>query len=299
MASLAVNALMGALGLTPIQNPAGGSEWIGEKMKNFGYVSENRNVAAELLASIALPMAAQSLGPRLFAAEQRAAQNMMQPSPMNAATRGQAGMIKYPYGRIPETLDERVQLRDLLVRHAEKSGYQVQKDAAQTGASLYTTISDPKTGAEAVVRLSDHAPAMKYVPGQTPYFSVDPTLGEKTAGGTFEQAVGFLGRQGLPLKNLGPRYAEIPTMNDVVAARHAAESQAFAQSEVARKALMSQAAKESGGAHLVSTKINSGGRRYDVFKEDGSKVTAYSRDIPDDLKTGDRNALIQFILNRP
>ena len=282
-----------------VEQPVGGSEWIGQKMQNLGLVSEKRNPLAEGLAAFAGPMAAQQIAPKVFAAELRAMENMAKPSPMNAATRGQAGMIKYPYGRVPETLDERMQLRDLLTRNAENSGYRVEHDAAQTGASLYSTITNPTTGAEAIVRLSDHAPAMKYVPGQTPYFSVDPTLGEKTVGGTFEQAINFLAKHDLPIKNLGPRYQGIPSMNEIVAARHASEADAYSQAQKARTAMMAQAAQESGGAHLVSTKVNSGGRRYDVFKEDGSKVTAYSRDIPDELKTGDRNALIQFILNRP
>lgn len=282
-----------------VEQPVGGSEWIGQKMQNLGLVSEKRNPLAEALAGVAIPAAANRLAPVAFAAEQRAAQNLTAPNRMNTAARGQAGMIKYPYGRVPETLDERIQLRDLLTRNAENSGYRVEHDAAQTGASLYSTISNPATGAEAIVRLSDHAPAMKYVPSQTPYFSVDPTLGEKTVGGTFEQAVNFLAKHDLPIKNLGPRYQGIPSMNEVVSARHAAEADAYNQAQKARTAMMAQAAQESGGAHLVSTKVNSGGRRYDVFKEDGTKVTAYSRDIPDSLKTGDRNELIQFILNRP
>ncbi len=59
---------------------------------------------------------------------------------------------------------------------------------------------------------------------------------------------------------------------------------------------MAQKAKDAGGVWMESTKINSGGRRYDLFKEDGSKVSAYSRDLPDSVKTGDRDALIAYIL---
>lgn len=76
-----------------VEQPVGGSEWIGQKMQNLGLVSEKRNPLAEALASFAGPMAAQQIAPRVFAAELRAMDNMAKPSPMNAATRGQAGAV--------------------------------------------------------------------------------------------------------------------------------------------------------------------------------------------------------------
>lgn len=76
-----------------VERPVGGSEWIGQKMQNLGLVSEKRNPLAEGLAAFAGPMAAQQIAPKVFAAELRAMENMAKPSPMNAATRGQAGAI--------------------------------------------------------------------------------------------------------------------------------------------------------------------------------------------------------------
>lgn len=76
-----------------VEQPVGGSEWIGQKMQNLGLVSEKRNPLAEGLAAFAGPMAAQQIAPKVFAAELRAMENMAKPSPMNAATRGQAGAI--------------------------------------------------------------------------------------------------------------------------------------------------------------------------------------------------------------
>jgi len=76
-----------------VEQPVGGSEWIGQKMQNLGLVSEKRNPLAEGLAAFAGPMAAQQIAPKVFAAELRAMENMAKPSPMNAATRGQAGAV--------------------------------------------------------------------------------------------------------------------------------------------------------------------------------------------------------------
>jgi hypothetical protein len=76
-----------------VEKPFGGSEWIGQKMQDAGFVSANRNPVAEALASFAGPMAVQQAGPKLFAAEQAMARNAAMPSPMNAATRGQAGAV--------------------------------------------------------------------------------------------------------------------------------------------------------------------------------------------------------------
>jgi hypothetical protein len=78
-----------------VEKPFGGSEWIGQKMQDAGLVSGNRNPVAEALASFAGPMAAQQAGPKLYAAEQAMRANMAAPTPMNAATRGQAGAIVY------------------------------------------------------------------------------------------------------------------------------------------------------------------------------------------------------------
>ena len=84
--------VMGLLGYKN-EAPVGGSEWIGQKMQNAGFVSPERNRLAEALAGVAIPAAANRLAPTLFAAEQKAAQNLAAPNRMNAATRGQAGAI--------------------------------------------------------------------------------------------------------------------------------------------------------------------------------------------------------------
>jgi hypothetical protein len=71
----------------PIENPVGGSEWLGQKMQDAGMVSENRNPVAETLMGLLGPSAITKGGKAVYAMEQNAAM----PSPLNAAMRGQLG----------------------------------------------------------------------------------------------------------------------------------------------------------------------------------------------------------------
>ena len=72
----------------------GSSEWIGKKMERGGMVSQDRNPVAEAGFSMLAPVAykgAQKAGGLLFNAEQRAMQNLAQPSTMQM--QGQRGAI--------------------------------------------------------------------------------------------------------------------------------------------------------------------------------------------------------------
>lgn len=73
----------------PIERPVGGSEWIGQKMQDAGMVSDQRNAPAEMLAGLLGPGAMSKAGKAAWAMEQNAAA----PTPMNAASRGQAGAV--------------------------------------------------------------------------------------------------------------------------------------------------------------------------------------------------------------
>ena len=59
-----------------VEAPMGGSEWIGQKMQDAGLVSPDRNITAEMIASIVAPVGVQRAAPALFAAEQAAARDM-------------------------------------------------------------------------------------------------------------------------------------------------------------------------------------------------------------------------------
>ena len=74
------------------EKPFMGSEYIGDKLQSMGAVSGNRNMIAEGLAGVALPMGAARLAPKVFAAEQAAVKNAMVPQKLNS----QAGVLRMP-----------------------------------------------------------------------------------------------------------------------------------------------------------------------------------------------------------
>lgn len=275
-----------------IENPVGGSEWIAGKMRGMGLLNDAPGSTADnwgnALGSVLVPLTA-AKAPQIARGLLQMGENAAIPQTLNR----QAGMIKTPFGRIPETYEDRAKLRDLLNKNAVKSGYEVAEDSAYSGASLYSTITDPVTGKEVVVRISDHRPAFKYIPKDTNYFSVSPDLGDVSSGGTFEQAISWMKDKGMPIKNIGPRYEK--TIAKANADRLAAIDQAK-ELDAYRNA---KPVVPDGKEYIMySTKINGGGRRYDVNLLDGRKITAYSKNIPDDVKTGDRDDLVRFIIDR-
>lgn len=69
-----VTTLLRPLGYK-VEKPIGGGEWFGDKMQQYGFVGDTRNPVAEALASIAIPVGASKVAPKVFAAEQAAIQN--------------------------------------------------------------------------------------------------------------------------------------------------------------------------------------------------------------------------------
>jgi hypothetical protein len=82
------------LGLPMPRNPVGGSQWMREK----GLTREPQNRTAGLLGEAAgniLPIVAAAKGPQIAQGLLQAGENLRAPTPMNTATRGQAGAIVY------------------------------------------------------------------------------------------------------------------------------------------------------------------------------------------------------------
>jgi len=290
------NSLLGLLGIKSAE-PVGGARWAERVGLSKPVGTGLPQVVGETLGLVA-PFAG-ARAPQVANKLLEYTDNVMAPSAANQAARNQLGMIQTPLGRIPETLDERMALRKLLERNALSSGYEVSSDAATSGASLYSSIVNPKNGKEAIVRISDHTPRSKYVPGNTPYFSVLPDQGTKKNGGTFEQAVSWLWQNGLPIKNIGPRYENMLLTAKKQQEEIAEASQKAYANALAAKQQKIQTAIESGQKYVIdSTKINSGGRRYDITLPDGKKLTAYSRDLPESIKAGSRDNLVAYILER-
>lgn len=281
--------------------PVGGSQW----MRNAGLLQDPKSHAAglvgETLGLLAGPLAA-AKAPQIAAGLLQGGANLAAPTTLSR----EAGMIYTGQGRIPETLNERAKMRDMLEKYATKSGYEISPGSAFSGASLYSDINNPATGARAIVRISDHAPAMKYVDKNVPYFSVDPTKGEKTSGGTFEQAVKWLGDNGLPINTLGPKYSAQLNAYEAELASFKAQQDAIKNAAIASQKASSNSLYEemlsNGQRYKVldqSTKLNSGGRRYDVVDaKEQKKLNFYSAHMPDDVRQGGREAIVEYILKQ-
>lgn len=178
-----------------VEKPVGGSEWVGQKMQDAGFVSPNRNALAEALASVAVPGAMAKAGPALYAAEQNAMMNAMAPGPRSGSAAAQLGMIRIPgRGQIPETHADVKKLSDRFGRLLDDAGVSYSADKSQISPARYFTFDnpasvDPVYGIESYkVRISDH----RNVHGAD--FSVDPSTGK-----TFEEMMSEVRGLGVPI----------------------------------------------------------------------------------------------------
>lgn len=195
------------------------------------------------------------------------------------------GMIKSPTGRIPENISDVNYLAKLLGKNAP----QAQIDEAATGSKYFSFENPIPDQLPLTVRIANHkANPSNNLGRQT--FSVDPS----DSGNTFEDAIRWLDTKGIALPRL------TANANKQEAQRIAAESLKMEQElakKVARNQLIQNAASNSyKGVLFSSTKINSGGRRYDLTDTNGIIRSFYSTDIPDAVKTGPRENLIDYLL---
>ena len=121
----------------------GSSEWIGRRMEQGGFVSADRNPTAEVLASLAIPMAAARVGPSLFAAEQRAAQNLAAPRTM--PMRGERGAVAW-HGT-PHKFDKFDPSKIGTGEGAQAFGHGLYFAQSKDVASGYRARLSPKAGA--------------------------------------------------------------------------------------------------------------------------------------------------------
>lgn len=171
----------------PIQKPVGGSEWIGDLLQRGGMVSENRNAPAEMLAGLLAPAAVKGASRAAFAAEQ----NAMMPDTLNQQYHGQLGMIRTPFGRIPETNKEVDTFADQVFGKAERLGLNPRSGASNVSNSRYVTFPQGDNP-DIQLRLSGHGDRHPDGDGMTRRFSVDPE-----SGNTFEMAKQWLKDQGI------------------------------------------------------------------------------------------------------
>lgn len=185
--------LMRPLGYN-VEKPVGGSEWIGQKMQDAGFVSPNRNPLAEALASFAVPAAANRLAPLLFNAEQAAAANLAKPAPMNFGMRGQFGGVKI--GGEMAKIDEATGLplnadgTVTVYHHTSKANAEaIAKQRALKSAgepSVYlTTEKNPVTGYGDTVVPVNVKPSLLQLDDEFPGGRLDFSIDVKKPGGSF------------------------------------------------------------------------------------------------------------------
>ena len=202
------------IGVPVPQNAFLGSQWMRER----GLTRDPENRMAGLLgeaAGMSLPIVAAAKAPQIARGLLQAGDNLRAPTPINSATRGQAGMIRTQYGRIPETAKEVDLLAKQLASKGKSLGYRVESNASNVSGSQYVTFKNPE-GVDLQVRLSNHGdryPNQLAAIGER--FSVDPQ-----SGNTFELAKQWLKTSGVDLsakaKKLAPVFYDDLTLEKIV-----------------------------------------------------------------------------------
>lgn len=189
-----VDALAWALrkgGLPIPANPVGGSDWMAQK----GFTAQPQNKLAGLAGEtmgLLGPVAVAAKAPQIAGGLLGMFDNAMAPTNLSK----QAGMIKTPFGRIPETSAEIDKMANTLRRQAERAGYSVNSGASNVSGSRYLTFDAPGVPS-AQVRLSNHGD--RYPTAEALRFSVDPD-----SGNTLEVARQWLKDSGYNLNRKAP-----------------------------------------------------------------------------------------------
>lgn len=181
-----------------IDNPVGGSEYIGNQMRRFGMVSPNRNALAEGLAGfLPISLPASGRAPQIAKGLLQVGENMAARPTLNP----QAGMLRIPgRGQIPENAGDVKKLSDRFGRLLDDAGVEYAFDKSNLSPARYFLFDKPASashtaqdiqnyGADAYkVRISDH----RNVHGAD--FSVDPHTGA-----TFEEMLESVKNLGIPI----------------------------------------------------------------------------------------------------
>lgn len=190
-----------------IENPVGGSDWMESKGLTRKVENKGGGLLGESVGGL-VPILAAAKAPHIAKGLLQGAENLAAPRAMNM----QSGMIKTPFGRIPENHKDAKQLADMLDRAGTSAGYTVTQSGSAISPSKYVTFSnklDDELAKTLQVRLSNHADKYPELATGT-RTSVDPSTEQ-----TFEQAVNWLGQNGFPTA-LSTKYRNIPSIEQGV-----------------------------------------------------------------------------------
>jgi hypothetical protein len=193
-------------------------------------------------------------------------------------------MIETKYGKIPENYKDVDSLAKQLESAALKEGYNVLYDKSKVSPSSYITISKSGTP-EQQIRISNHAdkyPESAPTGDGSKRFSIDPSTQN-----TFEESVDWLNSKGYPLDLSGVGY--VPDNSKIYTLLKNESIKKIAQSYV----------PTYKDFRITTTKIKSGGKRYDVMNRDGEIKSFYSKNIPENIKNNpDKNILYEYVTNK-
>ena len=170
-------------------NPIGGSDW----MRARGLTQEPQNKLMGLLGEAAggvAPMLAGAYAPQIAKGLLGMMDNAAIPQTLNK----QAGMIKTPFGKIPETSKEIDAMADYFRTRGESLGHNLQSSASNVSGSRYITFKGGESP-DLQVRISNHGDHYpNQLAGVGERFSIDPD-----SGNTFETAKQWLKDSGINL----------------------------------------------------------------------------------------------------
>lgn len=197
--------LLRKAGLPIPQNPVGGSDWMTQQGLTRYPQNRNMGLLGEAIGGVA-PMLAAAKAPQIAGGLLKMGENAVIPQTLNR----QAGMIKTPFGRIPETSKEIDDFYNQLQSKADALGYQTKGGASNVSGSRYLEFMG-KEGAAGEpantfqVRLSNHGDRYPNASGSDARFSVDPD-----SGNTFEMAKDWLKQSGFNLDKRAPKVLATP-----------------------------------------------------------------------------------------
>jgi hypothetical protein len=259
----------------------GSSEYIGKRMQDAGMVGDYRNPLLEMISSIATPAGMVRGAPVAARAAQAAAANAMIPQ---SAGIGQRGMIRTSFGRIPETNAEKLSAVEMLERQGLLNGYVIDR----RGNAIH--FEDPNFPPEKFATINFDGLKNNIVSNEKNIFHVEQPNGMVNPNlGTQEQAYRFLEESGFPINRL--RRFSVQRQNPVDYSNILDDRKLLAE-----KFNQQAIEKVANDGFMLETIKTKNGKRYEAYKPDGTKVIARSYDIPEEIKTGNRRDLWNYII---
>lgn len=186
-----INWLLRKAGLPVSDQPMGGTDWMEQRGLTKPVAQSTASLAGETVGLLS-PMMAVAKAPQIARGLLQMGENAAIPQILNK----QAGMIKTPFGKIPETSKEIDAMAEYFRTRGESLGHDVQSNASNVSGSRYVTFKRGESP-DFQVRISNHGDNYpNQLAGTGERFSIDPD-----SGNTFEVAKQWLKDGGINLSH--------------------------------------------------------------------------------------------------